>query len=36
MIQWLQSEEDPDEELHHLLRVERIRGRTVEGGQSGA
>ncbi len=35
LIQWLQSEEDPDEELHHLLRVERIRGRTVEGGQSG-
>jgi cytochrome c oxidase assembly factor CtaG len=32
LVRWLQSEEDPDEELHHLLRQERIRGRTVEGG----
>jgi len=28
LIHWLQSEENPDEELHHLLRQERIRGRT--------
>ena len=32
LVRWLQSEEDPDEELHHLVRQERIRGRTVEGG----
>ena len=36
LIQWLQSEEDPDEELHHLLRVERLRGRTGPGGQTAA
>jgi cytochrome c oxidase assembly factor CtaG len=36
LIQWLQSEEDPDEELHHLLRQERIRGRTGPGGQTTA
>ena len=36
LIQWLQSEEDPDEELHHLLRVERLRGRTGPGGQTTA
>lgn len=36
LIQWLQSEEDPDEELHHLLRQERIRGRTGPGGQTAA
>jgi cytochrome c oxidase assembly factor CtaG len=29
LIRWLQSEEDPDEELHHLVRQERIRGRTL-------
>jgi cytochrome c oxidase assembly factor CtaG len=29
LIRWLQSEEDPDEELHHLIRQERIRGRTL-------
>lgn len=34
LIQWLQSEEDPDEELHHLLRVERLRGRTGPGGHT--
>jgi cytochrome c oxidase assembly factor CtaG len=34
LIRWLQSEEDPDEELHRLLRQERIRGRTVEGGST--
>lgn len=34
LIRWLQSEEDPDEELHHLVRQERIRGRTLEGGPS--
>ena len=32
LVRWLQSEEDPDEELHLLIRQERIRGRTVEGG----
>lgn len=32
LVRWLQSEEDPDQELHHLVRQERIRGRTVEGG----
>jgi cytochrome c oxidase assembly factor CtaG len=32
LVRWLQSEEDPDQELHHLIRQERIRGRTVEGG----
>jgi cytochrome c oxidase assembly factor CtaG len=35
LVQWLQSEEDPDEELHRLVRQERIRGRTVEGGPTG-
>lgn len=34
LIQWLQSEEDPDEELHRLIRLERIRGRTGPGGQA--
>jgi cytochrome c oxidase assembly factor CtaG len=34
LIRWLQSEEDPDEELHRLIRQERIRGRTVEGGST--
>ena len=33
LIRWLQSEEDPDEELHHLMRQERIRGRTLGPGQ---
>jgi hypothetical protein len=36
LIQWLQSEEDPDEELHLLLRQERIRGRTGPGGPTTA
>jgi len=36
LIQWLQSEEDPDEELHRLLRVERIRGHTEPGGRTTA
>lgn len=35
LVQWLQSEEDPDEEFHRLVRQERIRGRTVEGGPTG-
>ncbi len=30
LIRWLQSEEDPDEELHHLMRQERIRRRTLD------
>ncbi len=34
LIRWLQSEEDPDEELHRLIRQERIRGRTVDGDSS--
>ena len=34
LIRWLQSEEDPDEEMHRMIRTERIRGRTVDGGQS--
>jgi len=33
LIRWMQSEEDPDEELHHLVRQERIRGRTLGGDQ---
>jgi len=33
LIRWLQAEEDPDEELHHLVRQERIRGRTLGPGQ---
>jgi cytochrome c oxidase assembly factor CtaG len=33
LVRWLQSEEDPDEELHHLMRQERIRGRTLGPGQ---
>ena len=33
LIRWLQSEEDPDDELHHLMRQERIRGRTLGPGQ---
>ena len=32
LIRWLQSEEDPDEEMHRLVRQERTRGRVVEGG----
>jgi cytochrome c oxidase assembly factor CtaG len=34
LIRWLQSEEDPDQEMHRMLRQERIRGRTIEGGSS--
>jgi cytochrome c oxidase assembly factor CtaG len=33
LIRWLQSEEDPSVELHHLVRQERIRGRTLGPGQ---
>ncbi len=29
LIRWLQSEENPDEGLRHLVRQERIRGRTL-------
>jgi cytochrome c oxidase assembly factor CtaG len=29
LIRWLQAEEDPDQELHHLVRQERMRGRTA-------
>lgn len=29
LVRWLQAEENPDEELHHLVRQERVRGRTL-------
>ncbi len=29
LVRWLQSEENPDEEFHHLVRQERVRGRTL-------
>jgi cytochrome c oxidase assembly factor CtaG len=32
LIRWLQSEEDPDEELANLVRLERFRGPAVEQG----
>lgn len=32
LIFWLQSEEDPDDELHRLVRQERLRGPTVDTG----
>ena len=35
LIRWLQSEEDPDEEMQKMMRTERIRGRTADGGQPG-
>jgi len=35
LIRWLQSEEDPDEEMQRMLRTERIRGRTAGGGPAG-
>ncbi|HEX3840225.1 MAG TPA: cytochrome c oxidase assembly protein [Acidimicrobiales bacterium] len=34
LIRWLQSEEDPDVEMHQLVRLERTRGRTWGGGQT--
>ena len=34
LVRWLQSEDDPDEELHHLMRQERIRGRTLGPGST--
>jgi cytochrome c oxidase assembly factor CtaG len=34
LIRWLQSEEDPDVEMHHLVRLERTRGPTWGGGQT--
>lgn len=34
LIRWLQAQEDPDEELQRVLRTERIRGRTVDGGSA--
>ena len=36
LIRWLQAEEDPDEEMHRLIRTERIRGSTVDRGGSTA
>ena len=32
LIFWLQSEEDPDDELHRLIRQERLRGPNVDTG----
>jgi cytochrome c oxidase assembly factor CtaG len=34
LIRWLQSEEDPDEAMQALVRLERTRGRTWGGGQT--
>jgi cytochrome c oxidase assembly factor CtaG len=34
LIRWLQSEEDPDVEMHQLVRLERTRGRSWGGGQA--
>jgi cytochrome c oxidase assembly factor CtaG len=34
LIRWLQSEEEPDVEMHRLVRLERSRGRTWDGGHS--
>jgi cytochrome c oxidase assembly factor CtaG len=33
LVRWLQSEEDPDEEMHRLVRLERTRGPTGDGRQ---
>jgi cytochrome c oxidase assembly factor CtaG len=32
MVRWLQSEEDPDEEMQALVRLERTRGRPLDSG----
>jgi cytochrome c oxidase assembly factor CtaG len=32
LVLWLQSEEDPDDELHRLIRQERTRGRPIDQG----
>jgi cytochrome c oxidase assembly factor CtaG len=34
LVRWLQSEEDPDQEMVKMVRTERIRGRTVDGGRA--
>jgi cytochrome c oxidase assembly factor CtaG len=34
LVRWLQSEEDPDEEMHALVRLERTRGRPLDSGQA--
>jgi len=34
LIRWLQAQEDPDEEMQRVLRTERIRGRTIDGGSA--
>jgi cytochrome c oxidase assembly factor CtaG len=34
LIRWLQSEENPDQELHRLMREERTRGRSLDGGRT--
>ena len=31
LFKWLQAEEDPDQALHHLVRMERTRGGAAEG-----
>jgi len=33
LVRWLQSEEDPDVEMHRLVRLEQTRGRTGDGRQ---
>jgi cytochrome c oxidase assembly factor CtaG len=30
LVRWLQSEEDPDQEMHHLVRMERTRSRPLD------
>ncbi|HEY7917193.1 MAG TPA: cytochrome c oxidase assembly protein [Acidimicrobiales bacterium] len=35
LIRWLQSEEDPDEEMHRLVRQVRARERPLDHGQTG-
>jgi cytochrome c oxidase assembly factor CtaG len=34
LTRWLQSEEDPDVELHRLVRQDRTRGRSLDSGQT--
>ncbi len=33
LVRWLQSEENPDEEFHNLVRLERVRGRAFGPGR---
>lgn len=34
LVRWLQSEDSPDDELHRLIREERLRGRMIERGST--